>query len=178
LPFGFRAIIIQRLASVKAAVLDLAPEMVMLSDQRRGSPRDLWFVVALSLLIILGSAAPAWAWGRLGHRVSTRIAEKYLNPRAKAAIAELLAPGESLADASLWADDYRGQHRNTAPWHYVDVPLDEAKYDSRWSADDPKHGCIVDKVAEFRATMNDKTKSVDDRRFALRFLVHLVEDLH
>ena len=65
-----------------------------------------------------------------------------------------------------------------APWHYVDVPLDQTKYDKKWSADDPKHGCVVDKINEFRATLKDKTKSVEDRRFALRFLIHCVEDMH
>ena len=59
-----------------------------------------WFVLALTLLIALQSATPAWAWGRLGHRVISRLAEKHLTPKAKAAIAELLEPGEALADAS------------------------------------------------------------------------------
>jgi nuclease S1 len=66
----------------------------------------------------------------------------------------------------------------TAPWHYVDVPLDEPAYDSKWSADDPKKGFVVDKIAEFRLTLKDTTKSLDDRRFALRFLIHLVGDMH
>jgi hypothetical protein len=39
-----------------------------------------------------------------------------------------------------WADDYRGQHRKTARWHYVDVPSDQAKDDAKWSTDDPRHG--------------------------------------
>jgi hypothetical protein len=51
------------------------------------------------LLVALQMATPAWAWGRLGHRVISRIAEKSLTPKAKAAIAEPLEPGESLADA-------------------------------------------------------------------------------
>ena len=87
-------------------------------------------------------------------------------------------PGETIADASTWADEHRRQLPKTAPWHYVDVPLDEPGYDSKWSADDPKHGCVVDKINEFRATLKDKTKSVEDRRFALRFLIHCVEDMH
>ena len=37
---------------------------------------------------------------------------------------------------------------------------------------------MVDKINEFRATLKDKTKSVEDRRFALRFLIHCVEDMH
>jgi hypothetical protein len=56
--------------------------------------------LSLAALLILESAAPAWAWGRLGHRVSViaRLAERQLTDRAKAAIRFLLEPGESPAD--------------------------------------------------------------------------------
>jgi len=101
-----------------------------------------------------------------------------MTPEAKAAVAALLESGESLADASLWADEHRGRLRKTAPWHYVDVPLDEPKYDPKWSADDPKHGCVVDKINEFRLVVKDKSKSIEERRFALRFLLHCVQDVH
>ena len=122
--------------------------------------------------------SPSWAWGRLGHRVISRLAEKELTPKAKAAIADLLQPGESLADASLWADENRGWLPKTAPWHYVDVPLDEPRYDSPFSGDVSTKGCVVDKINEFRLVVKDKSKSVEDRRFALRFLIHCVEDMH
>jgi nuclease S1 len=46
----------------------------------------------------------ACAWGRLGHRVIVRLAEQQMTPEAKAAVAAVLEPGESMADASLWAD--------------------------------------------------------------------------
>jgi nuclease S1 len=128
----------------------------MATRRSRRSPRSLWLVVALVLLIALQNATPAWAWGRLGHRVISRIAEKNLNPQAKAAIAELLDPGETLADASTWADENRRRLPKTAPWHYVDVPLDEPRYDAKWSADDPKKGFVVDKINEFRATLQDR----------------------
>ena len=141
-------------------------------------PRRSWFVIALTLLIALQIATPAWAWGRLGHRVISRIAENNLNPKTKAAIAELLAPSESLADASTRADEHRRKLLKTAPWHYFDVPLDEPKYNAKWSADDRKKGCVVDKLNEFRKTVKDKTKSVETRRFALRFLIHCVEHMH
>jgi S1/P1 Nuclease len=78
----------------------------------------------------------------------------------------------------LWADENRRRLPKTAPWHYVDVPLDEPRYDAKWSADDPKHGCVVDKINQFRLVVNDKSKSIEERRFALRFLIHCIEDLH
>jgi hypothetical protein len=138
--------------------------------------RRSWFTVAVALLIALQSATPAWAWGRLGHRVISRLAEKHMTPAAKAGVAALLDPGESLADASTWADEHRRELPKTAPWHYVDVPLDEPKYDAKYRG--PTIGCVVDKLNEFRLVVKDKTKTVEERRFALRFLIHCVEDMH
>ena len=138
-----------------------------------------WCVRAvLSIAITLQSGTPVWAWGRLGHRVISRIAEQNLTPRAKAAIEELLEPGESLADASTWADESRRRLPKTAPWHYVDVPLVGPRYDAKWSADDPKHGCVVDKIKESKVTLKDTSKPVEERRRALRFLIHFIEDFH
>jgi hypothetical protein len=114
----------------------------------------------------------------LGHRVIARLAEKHMTPEAKAGVRALLEEGESMADASLWADENTGQLPKTGPWHYVDVPLDEPKYDAKWSANDARHGCVVDKINEFRKVVADKSKSVEERRFALRFLLHCVQDLH
>ena len=129
----------------------------------------------LAVLLIAYAITPAWAWGRLGHRV---IAEKRLTPEAREAIKAILSEGGSMADASTWADENRRRLPKTAPWQYVDVPLDEQRYDSKWSADDPKKGCVVDKIKEFRAALRDTTNTVEERRFALRFLIHLVGDMH
>ena len=90
----------------------------------------------------------------------------------------MLEPGESLADASIWADEHRRELPKTAPWHYVDVPLDEPRYHSVFAGDVPERGYVVDKIHDFRVVVNDAGQSVEDRRIALRFLVHFVEDLH
>jgi nuclease S1 len=60
----------------------------------------------------------------------------------------------------------------------VDVSLDEPRYDKRFSGDDPKKGCIVDKLMEFGNVLGDPARPVEERRVALRFVVHLVGDLH
>jgi hypothetical protein len=144
---------------------------------RRRSRRPS-FVVALIVLVAAQTTTPVWAWGPLGHRVIAHLAEKHLTPAAKAGVAALLEPGESLADASNWADEHVRDLRMTAPWHYVDVPLDEPKYDAKFSGDVPAKGCVVDKINEFRQTVRDKSKTVEERRLALRFLIHCIEDLH
>jgi hypothetical protein len=138
--------------------------------------RALAFTIAFLLVFV--SASQAWAWGRTGHRVIAWLAERHLTDRTKAEIKALLVPGESLADCSTWADEVRGKLRHTAPWHYVDVPLDEDRYDDKWAGDDARKGFIVPKIRELKATLKDRSKSVEERRFALKFLVHLVRDLH
>jgi hypothetical protein len=62
-------------------------------------------------LIFLSATPHALAWGRVGHRVISRFAEARLTPAAKVGIAALLEPGESIADASLWADEVHGRMR-------------------------------------------------------------------
>jgi S1/P1 Nuclease len=58
----------------------------------------------------------------------------------------------------------------------VDVPRGWPKYDSRFSG--PTVRCVIDKINEFRFVVKDKSKTVKDRRFALRFLIHCIEDMH
>jgi len=134
--------------------------------------RRVGVLAALAALVMVG---PAWGWGRLGHRVAGRIAEDRLTPAARQAVRGLLEPGESLADVSSWADDYRRDHRETSTWHYVNVPITEAKYDPRFAA---KEGGVVGKVEDFRKILADPTVPRGDRQKALKFLVHFVQDMH
>jgi hypothetical protein len=53
--------------------------------------------------------------------------------------------GCSASEQSERADEVRGRMRQTAQWHYVDVPLDESKYDSRFSGE--PIACVVDKAS-------------------------------
>jgi nuclease S1 len=166
------------LSDIVSATQGLLLERVMRFAQTKPPRHSRWTIGALIILITLQTTSSVWAWGRLGHRVISQFAEKQLTPKAKAAIAELLEPGESLADASTWADENRGRLPKTAPRHYVDVPLDEPRYDARFSGEVSTKGCVVDKINEFRLTLRDPNKPAADRRFALRFLVHCVEDMH
>ncbi len=135
-------------------------------------------VVALALVMSL-TAPPSWAWGRTGHRLTALVADQYLNPQAKAEVAELLH-GETLADVASWADEYRTGHSETAPWHFVDIPADAAKFDrdrdcpgkAQW------RDCVTDRILYFEHQLGDTTLSEKDRAFALKFLVHLIGDVH
>jgi hypothetical protein len=119
--------------------------------------------------------APAFGWGRLGHRVAGKIAEARLTPAAKAAVASLLAPGESLADVSTWADEVRGNRRESGPWHYINIPITEPRYDVKFV---PKEGCVITKIDDFRKILADPNAPRLQRQEALKFLVHFVQDMH
>ncbi len=110
----------------------------------------------------------------LGARVSA-VAEKRLTPAARAGVRDLLEPDETLAQASLWADDHRQDLRANAAWHYVNVPITEPHYDSRFCS---SAGCVVSKVGELRIVLGNAALSRSERQLALRLLVHFVEDLH
>jgi hypothetical protein len=144
---------------------------------RRFAGRSM-FVITLSALIIFQAAPSVWAWGPLGHRVIARLAERKLNPKAKAAVAGLLEEAETMADAANWPDEHLKDLPKSSAWHYVDVPLDELRYDAKYSGDVPEKGCVVAKIKEFQKTLGDPSKSIDERRLALRFLIHLIGDLH
>jgi hypothetical protein len=121
-------------------------------------------------------AAPAEAWGTHGHRIVAKLAMTRLTPQAKAAIRALLEEGEDLTDASTYPDEHKREIRGSAPWHYVNVPIDQDRYDPRFC--DPRKGCVVDKIKQFRAVLQDPNADEQQKRMALRFVAHLIGDLH
>ena len=144
------------------------------------SPRLLRsrFARAAVLLAALGTVAPpsAFGWGQIGHRAAGRVSESLLNPTALANVHSLLEPGETLADAATWADEVRRDRPETATWHYVNVPIERESYDDSFC--DLKKGCVVSIVEVMKARVADAKLPISERREALRFLVHCLQDLH
>src|SRR5262249_24856628 len=129
-------------------------------------------VPTLALLIAL-QASPARAWAPLGHRLAGRLAERHLTPKGRVAVKAVPQPGQPMADASTWADEHRRDIKASGPWHYVDVPLDQDRYDDRFAGDTPEKGYIVPKIREFKAILKDRSRPLEERRVALRFVIHL-----
>jgi hypothetical protein len=133
---------------------------------------------SLTLLILLFVSHSASGWGQTAHRVTGELAEQYLTDEARIAIQKIL-PDESLAEASTWADEMRSDPRvfwqkTASPWHYVTVP--SGKTYGEIGA--PKQGDAVSALAGFRETLLDQNARRVDKQRALRFIVHLVGDLH
>jgi hypothetical protein len=130
----------------------------------------------ISAMTALAIPAEAWAWGAHGHRIATRIAEERLTPAARAAVRGLLHEGDGLVDVANWAD-HEGHEAvpNSAPWHYVNVPITATAYDPRSCSGG---NCVVARIAHFRSVLADRDAPRRERQRALLFLVHLIEDVH
>jgi hypothetical protein len=130
-------------------------------------------VIALVLLMV---PAPAWAWGAQGHEIIATIAAHQLTARARTQVARLLGSPAMLVHDSNWADEVRDRRPETGPWHYVDIPLGAQRY---VPARHCRAGqCVVAQIIAARQTLADARQPAARRAEALRFLIHLVADLH
>ena len=148
---------------------------VKVSERSGVMKRLLLLVVALPFLL----PHPLVAWGRDGGQVVANIAQARLSPAAKKGVYELLH-GATLASVSADADNYRNSHRESSRWHYVNIPLDAARYDpARDCREQNGEGdCVVAEIDRLVTVLKDRTQPEEVRAQALAFLVHFVGDLH
>jgi hypothetical protein len=130
----------------------------------------------LGALFLATTLAPsAVAWGPTGHRAVGRIAEHHLTPEAAREVVELLAP-EQLAYVTTWADEIRSEPdwAKGDPWHWVTIPDGQA-YDAT-----PKSpgGDVLEAISRFEKVVADRTAPRPERAQALKWIAHLVADIH
>lgn len=135
--------------------------------------RKMVTVIAMVCLVLVPSFS--WGWGRDGHQIIATIAQDHLHETTKVMIQSLIGNNHLYSIAS-WADDVRRDRPNTAPWHYVDIPLGTT-YDPNRDCSPPS-SCVVVKITDFVKIVTDKQASRDDRAEALKFIVHFVGDIH
>ncbi|HEX7380980.1 MAG TPA: S1/P1 nuclease [Nevskiaceae bacterium] len=165
----------------------------------RHAPRHVTLLILAGCLSLFTTLfpTPSHAWGAEGHRVVALVAERYLRPETQRRIDAILAtdPGPratDLAYQATWADRWREDdpdgHR-TASWHYVNLELVHPSM--RWAcwghrplpagtpaSQGPSHSCAVDKIDQFEAELAAPGTPPRERLLALRFVLHLVGDLH
>ncbi|HVB56193.1 MAG TPA: S1/P1 nuclease [Candidatus Acidoferrales bacterium] len=142
------------------------------------------------LAIVLLFPMRAWAWGCKGHETIALIAEKHLTPHARAIADQILRDSpidpslpryckntglDAFTDSSTWADDYRSQRPKTGDWHFIDIPRGAAQgeIEKYCRSDDCVTSAIRDQMGLLRTADSPK-----QRADALRFIIHLVGDLH
>jgi len=152
-------------------------------DRKRNGTGVLSLALAAVALL---QPLSAHAWGNTGHKLVARVAEAYLTPAARAQITSLLSgdpAGKTLPGVAVWADKIKEAPRdglkNTRQWHFVDIPRKETNYDAARDCKASDEGdCVIQAIDRERTVLADTHASASDRRDALKFIVHLVGDLH
>ena len=142
-------------------------------------------------LIGLVAAARAWAWGDVGHEIVATIAQTLLEPRMREQLCTVLPdasqyqvhdPWQSathchLASVATWADHVRHKIPWSSQLHFVNAVNDQPPL----SCDFGSYGflstnniltAITNYTERIQSTTGDALKE------AVRFLVHLMGDLH
>jgi hypothetical protein len=160
-------------------------------------------VVTLAACFVVFSPQPAFAWGDKGHEIIALIAERFLDPAVREKIAGMLAAdpdnltSHDIASEAIWADRYRDSDRNgshqhyeqTWRWHFVDIEIGDPNLDRACfghpslpagtvTSNGPSQACVVDKIEQFAAELADLRTDPEERLVALKFVLHLVGDLH
>jgi hypothetical protein len=134
----------------------------------------------LLLLSIIGlNAIPANAWGAAGHRIVAGVAQNHLTPHAKQQIAAILGPNVTLDSVATFADDIRNSRPDTRQFHFVDIEKDLTDYvPSRDCPQTAQGDCVIAALERFRQQVFDPHASLATKQFALKFIIHLVGDMH
>lgn len=127
--------------------------------------------------------APARCWWETGHRVVARLAAAHLTPPARTRIARILnvadspeAVADALAVASTWADETKAATK-TGAWHFIDLALQDSRANIPERC--PHDDCVTARIHSFAMQLAAPTPSTSASQLdALRYVVHLVGDLH
>jgi hypothetical protein len=138
--------------------------------------------LAAGLLLL---AQGALAWGPQGHRSISAIADRLLTPAAHGAVLQLLENDRdkfgnpsgrtTLESVSVWADEIRGTPADHPSWHYDDVPVCGSEEKARYC---PDGQCNTEELKRLTAVLGDTRAPARERNEALKWVVHLVGDIH
>lgn len=140
----------------------------------------------LAVLALLAAwATPLEAWGPQGHRTVGAIADRLLDPQARAQVARLLADDRdkfgnpsgrtSLEAVSVWADEIRDAPGAHPSWHYDDIPVCAAGSRQQYC---PNGQCNSAQLERLIGVLADEHAPAAERNAALKWVVHLVGDIH
>ncbi len=151
---------------------------------RTATPATLAGTTALAVSLLF-AAQSALAWGPQGHRTIGAIADHLLSPAAHAAVLEILADDRdkfgnlsgrtTLESVSDWADEVRRTPADRPAWHYDDAPVCGAGDKARYC---PDGQCNSGQLKRLIAVLGDRQAAARDRDEALKWVVHLLGDIH
>jgi hypothetical protein len=150
----------------------------------------------LTLGLIFFASTNAFGYGHEGHQAIAEMASANLNPSARQAIVRILGNSD-LAAIATWPDQLKQAKKRKGPlandseaqafnaafpfngqWHFLNLPLGTKAYidDGKFSDVDDIVHAINECIDILESPPGKKAKF--EKKQALRFLVHLVGDIH
>lgn len=131
----------------------------------------------LTLAAIVLATSTAFGWGDTGHQVVAEIAQRHLTPAAKQAVLNILGP-ESMALAAVWPDAVRDDKAFDPfkDYHFVEVPTGQS-YETL-GRDERREKDAYTVIHRYPELLRDPSKSRSEKMIALRYLIHVVGDVH
>lgn len=139
--------------------------------------------IILGVFVLISGFLPVClqAWGPTGHRVIAEIAQHNLNRKANKQVTKLL-DNYPMAYWSVWADNIKSdttdRWKHTYIWHYVNIPGNLQKQDMEQAVNKVEQANVYREIPRLCEVIKNKQSSIDEKREALYFLIHLVGDLH
>jgi hypothetical protein len=158
-------------------------------------------VLLVAIIVLCATARTALSWGDDGHKAIVLIAQQCLTAETRQEIAAMLASESDnltkhdIASEATWADKYRDEnnrrdhYQQTQNWHFTDIEIDAPDLNAACfgrpplpphtlASNGPPQACAVDKIEQFASELASPTTDAEERLFALKFILHLVGDLH
>lgn len=137
------------------------------------------FFLSLGIALFLLLPATSFSWGVTGHRVVAEIAQTHLTKKAKRNLKKLIGT-ENLEMWANWPDFIKSDStwKHADPWHYVDLPghMEKEAFITALKKLPGKN--LYTQIYAMIDDLKNKNLAVEKRQLALRFLIHLVGDLH
>ncbi|BDC99214.1 S1/P1 nuclease [Persicobacter psychrovividus] len=129
-------------------------------------------VLAVLMLFAVGQV---FAWGQNGHRTVAEVASHHISKKTQKAIIAILGD-ENMAMAATWPDEIKSDHAydSCKVYHYVNMKSDETYAQSEKNP----HGDAITALQMMSKIVKDKTQPLVRRQEALRYIIHIIGDIH
>lgn len=141
-----------------------------------GLIRKPFAVAVAAFVLLIHCRDDAHGWGDKGHRIVAILADTHLTEQAREEVRKLLPGGTTLADAAVWPDREGRRITEFDRLHHVSIPDNAAGYDQE--RDCKARNCMVEALKWFTSVVADTKAPINLRLIALRFVAHLVGDMH
>jgi len=145
-------------------------------------------MLLFSTLLLFGLVPHgAKGWSTLGHKTVAVLGFEMLSNNVRSKVTVILGPND-ISHASVWPDllrdppandtemhDFIAAHRSHTDWHFINLPLNANVYEP--AGPFARTNDIVQMINRCIDVLEEKSTMMS-KRHALRWLVHLVGDLH